>query len=54
MRMKIRLPLKVKDQVEQVRVKLVDDLVIQVRRYISSGAGKLSEAGRAFGASQVA
>jgi hypothetical protein len=53
-RMKIGFALKIQDQVKQVRMKLIDNLIVQLKGNIPSVTAEIPEAGRAFGASQVA
>ena len=52
--MKIGLSLEVQDQVKQVRIKLVDDVVVHFRRNLPRVARELPEARRALRAPEVA
>lgn len=52
--MKVGFPLKIQEQVKQIRVKLADNLAVHFNGNIPGTAGEFPKAGWAFRASQVA
>jgi hypothetical protein len=52
--MQVRLPLKIKNEVKQIPVQLIDDLFVQFQGDLSGVAGEFSQTGRTLGAPQVA
>jgi len=52
--MQIRFPLEIKDKIEEIGMKLVDNAVIEFQGYVSGATGEFAQAGRAFRASKIA
>jgi hypothetical protein len=52
--MQIRLPLKIKNEVKQIPVQLIDDFFVQFQGDLSGVTGEFPQTGRTFGAPQIA